>query len=285
MPEAAAWRSLGQTHCCALTVSRFRLDGGAMFGLVPRPLWAQKTPPDAQHRVPLACNSLLVRHGDEWTLIDSGCGDRFTQRQRQQYDLQALSLASVLQTAGIEAAAITRLVLTHLHFDHVGGAFIERQGTLYPTLPNARIYVQRGEWQDAVAGRSIMKSSYRPADLDALEASGRLHLIDGDADLTPYLSVFVTGGHTQFHQGVLVRDGGQTLAYAGELIPTRAHINPHWNMAYDMFPYQTLERKQAFLEQAVAGNWLLCWDHDPECLFSRLHRSDQGIYSVPAESP
>jgi glyoxylase-like metal-dependent hydrolase (beta-lactamase superfamily II) len=264
---------LGDLEVYHLCASRFRLDGGTMFGVVPRPLWEQVLAPDQRHRVELACNCLLLRQAGELTLIDTGCGSQWTPREQEIFAFDpAHTLAGALAAAGFAPEQVTRVILTHLHFDHAGGA---------PFLPRAAYLVQRGEWEDAVQGRSIMKSSYRPEVLRLLQESGRLRLLEGDTELDGEISLVVTGGHTAHHQGVWVRAGGHTLVYPGELLPTRAHLRPHWNMAYDMFPYHTLTRKRAFLAQALAEGWIIAWDHDPQLRWSRLEGDGENL--LPAE--
>lgn len=263
--------SLGDTEVYHLCASRFRLDGGTMFGVVPRPLWEKVSPPDERNRVELACNCLLVQQEHDLTLVDTGCGSTFTPKEREIFAFDpGLSLPKALAAAGFAPDQVTRVVLTHLHFDHAGGALELVEGGLRPTFPQATYWVQRGEWTDALQGVSIMKSSYRPEALLPLEESGQLRLLAGDTDLDGQLATFVTGGHTAHHQGVVVRASGRTLVYPGELVPTRAHLRLHWNMAYDMFPHHTLTRKQAFLAQALAGDWIIAWDHDPQVAWSRL---------------
>ncbi len=275
---------LGEVEIIHLCASRFRLDGGAMFGVVPRPLWEKQLPPDERHRVGLACNCLLLRRAGDLTLVDTGCGDRFTAKEQEIFAFdQALSLEKALAQAGFSRDQVTRVILTHLHFDHASGALRLEQGLLQPAFPRAEYLVQRGEWEDALQGRSIMKSSYRPEDLRPLERSGQLRLLEGDTQLDAQLSTFVTGGHTACHQGVLVRAGGRTLAYPGELVPTRAHLRLHWNMAYDMFPYQTLTRKREFLEQAGAQGWIAAWNHDPASPWNRLVRQGESWAAAEVE--
>lgn len=261
-----------------LCASRFRLDGGTMFGVVPRPLWEKVSPPDERNRVELACNCLLVRQDHDLTLIDTGCGSAWTAREQEIFAFDpAHTLSQALAAAGFTPAQVTRVILTHLHFDHAGGALHLEESGLRPLFPHAAYLVQRGEWQAALQGFSIMKSSYRPEALRPLEQSGQLRLLEGDTDLDGQLSTFVTGGHTAHHQGVWVRAGGHTLVYPGELLPTRAHLRLHWNMAYDMFPYQTLTRKKTFLAQAVAQRWIIAWNHDPHLSWSRLSGEEDHL--------
>ncbi|MBI2506470.1 MAG: MBL fold metallo-hydrolase [Candidatus Latescibacteria bacterium] len=268
-------------HLCA---SRFRLDGGTMFGVVPRPLWEKVLPPDERNRVELSCNCLLVRQGKNLTLIDTGCGSTFTPREQDIFAFDTShTLSRALAEAGFAPEQVTRVLLTHLHFDHAGGALHFEGGRLRPLFTQATYLVQRGEWEDALQGHSIMKSSYRPQALLPLEESGQLRLLDGDTPLDGHLSTFVTGGHTAHHQGIMIRTDTHTLVYPGELVPTRAHLRLHWNMAYDMFPYQTLTRKRDFLARAAVQHWIVAWDHDPALPWNRLEASGGQFTPVGVE--
>ena len=251
-----------------------------MFGVVPRALWSRSCPPDELNRIGLACNCMILKRPDALVLVETGCGDRFTEKERQIFAIGGSSLSSSLHQLGLEPESITHVVLTHLHFDHVAGALVKRGNDLIPVCPNATHLVQRGEWDDALAGRSVMKSSYIPEDLQALSQSGHVEYLHGDAEILPGLSVQVTGGHTPHHQAVVARDGGQTLVYPGDLIPTRAHLSPYWIMAYDMNPHETLLEKQTLVEQASSEGWIIAWDHDPEVAFSTLTREGDRIEAV-----
>ncbi len=256
-----------------------------MFGVVPRPLWEVQAAPDAQNRIAMACNCLLIRKQGELTLIDTGIGDRFTARERELFAIDPdIHVLSSLQMEGIRPEQITQVVITHLHFDHVGGALSRTDQGLKATFPQAIHIIQQGEWEDALQGRSIMRSSYRPEDLQALETSGRIRFVGGDTDLGSGISTFVTGGHTENHQGITIRTESQTIAYPADLLPTRNHLRPYWNMAYDMFPYQTLRRKQEFLQQACEQEWIIAWNHDPQKLWSRLHLDDAHYIAEDLES-
>lgn len=262
----------GDIEIIHIKAGRFRLDGGAMFGVVPKPLWETQAPADALNRIEMACNCLLIRARDEFTLIDTGPGDRFSAKEQEFFDFDPHArLATSLKAVGYSPEQITRVVLTHLHFDHAGGTLCQTAKGIKPAFPRASYVVQQGEWDDAILGHSTMRSSYRPDDLKILQDSGQLHFIRGDVELESGISTFVTGGHTEHHQGILIRAGSHTLAYPADLIPTRPHLRPYWNMAYDMFPYQTLKRKIEFMRQASEQNWIVAWDHDPGKLWSKLH--------------
>jgi glyoxylase-like metal-dependent hydrolase (beta-lactamase superfamily II) len=263
----------------------FHLDGGTMFGVVPKALWQREATPDAHNRIRLACNCLLLNIAGERILLDTGIGERFSAREREIYGIdQAQTLCSSLAAAGLKPTDITLVAFTHLHFDHFCGCLTEGPDGLLPLFPNAIHVVQRGEWDDALAGRSTMKSSYRTEDLRILQNQVDLRLIAGTEELAPGLETFVTGGHTESHQGFRLTVGDHTLVYPGELVPTRIHMRPYWNMAYDMLPHQTLTGKQIFLEQAAAGEWIVAWDHDPETPWSRIAKDGDRFVAVDLEA-
>ena len=263
---------------------RLRLDGGAMFGVVPRPLWERYNRPDDRNRIANACRCLLVQSTDTTVLIDTGCGDRFDAKGRDIFAVDTdVSLLASLEETGVDPADITHVVLTHLHFDHSAGALQAGAGGLVPTFPNATHIVQRGEFEDAQAGRSIMRSSYLPEDLDALKNSVDWLWTEGDGDVLPHVSVEVTGGHTRHHQSVLINGPIETLLFPGDVLPTRAHLRPYWVMAYDMIPYDTLTKKQELARRACEGRWIIAWDHDPDDPFSRLIKDEAGFHAVAVD--
>ena len=275
---------LGDAEAVHLPGGDFRLDGGTMFGLVPKALWQRVTTADEHNRIRLSCNCLLLKTGCGLVLLDAGFGERFSPRERTMYGMDGeQTLHGSLAVAGAAPEAITMVALTHLHFDHFSGCIVEGPTGLEPLFPNAVHVVQRGEWDDALAGRSTMRSSYRPEELHALARQVEMRFLDGDSELAPGLTTFVTGGHTRTHQGFRLEASGHTLVYPGELIPTRLHLRPYWNMAYDMFPYQTLTRKQQFTAEAAAQGWIVAWDHDPDAPWSRIAQDGEHFVARDVE--
>ncbi len=267
-----------------LRAGRFRLDGGAMFGVVPKALWQKQMPADADNCIAMACNCLLVRAPNALVLVDTGYGDHLNTKERQIYGVaDETTVTTALEQAGFSPDDVSHVILTHLHFDHATGALSGSGDDLQPTFPRARYLIQEGEWRDALEGRSTMKSTYRPDELLILERSGQLQLIQGDTEVCTGLATFVTGGHTQHHQGVRLNANDATLVYPGELVPMRTHLRPYWNMAYDMFPYQTIERKREFLERACAQEWVIAWDHDPGAPFSSVRGEGENYSAVNLE--
>ena len=275
---------LGDAEAVHLPGGDFRLDGGTMFGVVPKALWQRECPPDEHNRVRLSCNCLLLKTGGELVLLDAGFGERFSSRERAMYGMDgAHTLRGSLAAAGVAPEAITMVALTHLHFDHFCGCLVAGPAGLAPLFPNAVHAVQRGEWDDALAGRSTMRSSYQPEELHTLARQVEMRFLDGDSELVPGLTAFVTGGHTRAHQGFRFEAGGHTLVYPGELIPTRLYLRPYWNMAYDMFPYQTLTRKQHFAAEATAQGWIVAWNHDPDAPWSRIVQDGERFVARDVE--
>ena len=275
---------LGDAEVVHLPGGNFRLDGGTMFGLVPKVLWQRVATADEHNRILLSCNCQLLKTGRDLVLLDTGFGERFSPRERTMYGMDgAQTLRGSLAAAGVPPEDITLVALTHLHFDHFSGCLVEGPTDLAPLFPNAIHAVQRSEWDDALAGRSTMRSSYRPEELHALARQVEMRFLDGDGELVPGLTSFVTGGHTRTHQGFRLESSDHTLVYPGELIPTRLHLRPYWNMAYDMFPYQTLTRKQQFTTEAAARGWIVAWDHDPNVPWSRITQEDEHFVTHDVE--
>ena len=267
---------LGDAEVIHLPGGDFRLDGGAMFGLVPKALWQRVATADEHNRILLSCNCLLLKTGRDLVLLDTGFGERFSPRERTMYGMDgAQTLRGSLAAASVPPEDVTIVALTHLHFDHFSGCLVEGPTDLAPLFPNAIHAVQRSEWDDALAGRSTMRSSYRPEELHALARQVEMRFLNDDSELVPGLTTFVTGGHTRSHQGFRLESSGHTLVYPGELIPTCLHLRPYWNMAYDMYPYQTLTRKQQFTTEAAAQGWIVAWDHDPDVPWSRIAQEDE----------
>lgn len=261
---------------------RLGLDGGAMFGIVPRPLWERHVPPDDRNRIPLAMRCLLLRGHGRVILVDTGLGHKEDEKFERIYavDHGHSTLLGSLAALGVRPADVTDVVLTHLHFDHVGGATARGDdGTLRLTFPDATHHVQGSHW--AWAHESEREAaSFLPHNLDPLDASGRLQLADGAEAPFPNVEFLVVDGHTRGQQLVKVSDGERTLLYAADLIPTAAHVPLLWIMAYDVEPLATLREKERVLAEAVAGGWTLVYEHDPAAAASEVRRTDRGFEAV-----
>ncbi|GBE31028.1 putative quorum-quenching lactonase YtnP [bacterium BMS3Bbin04] len=243
----------------------FRLDGGGMFGVVPRAMWAKSDPPDEQNRIALNCNCLLVKTGDANVLIDTGCGGKWSDKEAAMFAIdKPRTLISDLERAGMKKEDITHVIHTHLHFDHAGGGtYIDNDGQLKTQFPNATYFAQRGEWEVANNPNSRDRRSYKPENLNPLTESGQLQFIDGDQEVLPGISVRVTGGHTKHHQVIFVKSGAHTAVYNGDLIPLVSHLPVPFVMAYDLYPLQTMTYKQSHLDEAAANDYLMIFEHSP----------------------
>ena len=256
---------LGTFELVPLRDGFFALDGGAMFGVVPKPLWERVAPPDARNRIRMAMRPLLVR-GREMVLIDAGCGDKMDAKAAAIYAFdRERHLDHSLAAAGLSAGDIDVVIASHLHFDHAGGLTTRHaDGTLRPRFPRARYIVVRGEWDDARHPHERNRASYFDENYVPLMEAGVLTLVDGDEEVLPGIRLRRTGGHTKHHQIVTIESGGRTAVFMADLIPTAAHAPLPWIMGYDLYPMETLEFKRAFLREAVAREYLVFFEHDPE---------------------
>jgi methylmalonyl-CoA epimerase len=255
----------GDLRLTALHDGPFRLDGGAMFGVVPRPLWGPLAPPDDRHRIQLAMRPLLVEA--EWgrMIVDCGAGDKMNAKQRDIYALdRTRTLDHALADVGLTAADITIALPTHLHFDHFGGATMREGDRLRPRFANARHFIRSAEWEDATHPHERNRASYLQDDFVPLRESGVVHFFDGDVTVRPGIEVERTGGHTGQHQIVYVRSGGRTAVFVADLIPTTAHLQDPWIMGYDLFPMDTLAFKKQFVREAIEREYLIFFEHDPK---------------------
>ncbi len=266
----------------AVDAGRLRLDGGAMFGIVPRPLWERHVAPDDKNRIPLAMRCLLLRGHGRTILVDTGLGHKADARFEAIYgvDHEHSTLLGSLDALGVAPGDVTDVVLTHLHFDHVGGATVRHaEGSLGLTFPDARHHVQRRHWD--WAHTSVREAaSFLAENLDPLEASGRLVLSDGDASPFPGVSFVVVDGHTHAQQLPLVRGGDGALLFAADLVPTASHVPLLWIMAYDVEPLETVREKEAVLARAASEGWWLVFEHDTETACARIEQTAKGFEAI-----
>ena len=243
----------------------FSLDGGAMFGIVPKPLWQKRHPADERNRVQLALRCLLIENGGRRVLVDAGIGSKWDDKHRDIYaiDQSHHGLDRDLLRAGCAREEVTDVVLTHLHFDHAGGITRFEHGQRVLSFPGATHHLQRRNWNWARHPSDKDAGSFRAENFDLLEGSGRLHLLDGQTELFPGIELFVSEGHTVGMQLVRVTSGESTLIFCGDLIPTTSHLRSSWVMAYDLYPLTSIEEKRMLLAQAVEEDWTLFFEHDP----------------------
>ncbi len=262
-------RQLGRFRLHALSAGGQRLDGGAMFGVVPKPLWQKKMPADERNRVPLALRPLLVQTDDELVLIDTGAGNKEDAKFRDMYGLEndgdPTALEDAIRDAGFQPSDVTVVINTHLHFDHAGGDTLRLpDGNVVPAFAGVRHVVQQGEWEFAHLQNERLRASYLLHNLDPLQAAGLLELVDGPAEIVPGIQVLPTPGHTPHHQSVLIHSDDEVALYLGDLVPTTAHLPLPWIMGYDVAPLVTLETKRTVLDWVKKERTLLLFEHDPE---------------------
>ena len=266
---------IGDLEVISLSDGFFYLDGGAMFGVVPKPLWERHAPADERNRIKLAMRPLLVR-GARTMLIDAGIGDKLSAKQADLLRLERTRhLDHSLAEAGLTPRDIDIVVATHLHFDHAGG-FTARDdtGALHPRFPRAQYLIRRGEWDEAIAPNERTRASYLPENLLPLADAGVLQLVDQDVTIMPGVRVWRTGGHTMHHQMVVIESAGQTAVFVADLIPTTAHLPEVWIMGYDLFPIDTLNFKRAFLREAIDRHYLVFFEHDPVLTAGYIREQD-----------
>lgn len=262
--------TIGSLVCHTIEAGLQRLDGGAMFGVVPKPLWERRIAADARNRISLQMRCLLVEHPDGLVLIDSGAGNKDDEKFHAIYGLEnagdpgPTALEDGIREAGHDPADVKWLINTHLHFDHAGGNTTKRpDGSIAPSFPGATYVVQKGEREFATSPNERIRASYLAANYQPITDAGLFRLIEGDTDILPGIRALVTPGHVPFHQSLLVQSGGETACFLGDLVPTSAHLPAPWIMGYDLEPLVTLETKKRVLTRAARENWLLLFEHDP----------------------
>ncbi|UCF18955.1 MAG: MBL fold metallo-hydrolase [Gemmatimonadota bacterium] len=273
--EKVISRKLGRFTLHALDAGRQWLDGGAMFGVVPRPLWQKKAAPDERNRIPLALRPLLVETGDALVLIDTGAGNKEDERFRDIYGLEnegePSALEDAIREAGFRPQDVALVINTHLHFDHAGGNTVARpDGSVELAFPEARYVVQQEEWDFAHLQNERVRASYLLPNFDPVYETGRFDFAEGAADIVPGIHVVPTAGHTPGHQSVLIESDGESALYLADLVPTAAHLPLPWIMGYDVEPLVTLETKRTVLEWAERERTLLVFEHDPNIAWGYL---------------
>lgn len=272
---------LGRFDVDIISGGKYKLDGGAMFGVVPKPLWEKSNPADERNRIELETNCLLIHTDEKKILVDTGSGTKFSPKEKDIFSLEDRSvLIDSLKTKGIEPSDIDIVILSHLHFDHAGGATRKEGGKVVPTFPGAAYIIQKREWEDAMNNFGVMKYSYRKENLVPLQESGQVEFIDGNSNILPGLSVIVTGAHTRSHQIIKIDSENKKGVYFADLIPTASHLKLPYVMAYDLFPQETLMKKRDFLNQAVEEKWQIFFDHDPKAPTGKIHKESEDVFRI-----
>jgi glyoxylase-like metal-dependent hydrolase (beta-lactamase superfamily II) len=260
----------------------FRLDGGAMFGVVPRNLWARVNPPDDQNRIRMNMNCLFIEAGDERILIDTGIGEKWSEKHRAMYGINRTRSfdESLKAIAGVAATDITIVINTHLHFDHAGGNSIRNDaGQAAPAFPNARYFISQAEYEHAESPTERDRASYFPENWQPVKESGQLELKAADYEVVPGLTMETHAGHNRSMQCPrLVHDSKVLFGFA-DLVPTRAHVPYAWVMGYDLYPVETVAAKKKLLPQAAQENWTCLFYHDPDQALGRIVE-DEGKLRV-----
>ena len=263
----------------------FRLDGGAMFGVVPKTMWEKRTPADDRNRITMAMRPLLVRSSTgPLMIIDAGCGDKMDAKSADIYGFDRReNLDVTLARAGVRAEDVSVVLASHLHFDHAGG-FTARDasGAVRPRFPHARYLANQGEWDDANHPHERNRASYFADNYVPLQEAGVLDLLPDNAAVAPGIRMRRTGGHTRFHHVIYLESGGTTAVFAADLIPTTAHVDVPWIMAYDLHPMETLEFKRAFVREAIDREYLIFFEHDPAVAAGYIRERNGRPYVEPA---
>jgi glyoxylase-like metal-dependent hydrolase (beta-lactamase superfamily II) len=273
---------LGDIEVLYLDGGTFGLDGGAMFGVVPKVLWEKKSPADEKNRIRMRANSLLVRAHRKNIVVETGNGTKMDPKQRSIYNVQdGDPLLDSLAQAGVKPEQIDLVINTHLHFDHCGGNTRMVKNRILPTFRRARYVVQRGELEHAMNPTERDRASYFPENFAPISKEGLWDLVDGDTEILPGISVARVPGHNADIQAVVITGGEKTLAFVADLLPTRHHIALPWIMAYDLYPLQSLETKRQWIPRMLTGQWIVVFGHDPDIAAATLHQRDGKIEVEP----
>lgn len=267
--------TVGDLELTILSDGTYELDGGAFFGVVPKVLWEKRIQADARNMLTVGTNSLLVRHGEQNVLIETGIGSKLSEKSQSIHKNQARLLKS-FEEAGVAPDEIDIVINTHLHFDHCGWNTHYRDGKAVATFPRARYYVQAGELAHAHEQHERDRVSYLTDNYDPLVESGQMLLLEGDAEIAPGVSARVFPGHTRDLQIVVVRSGGTVICYASDLIPTTHHLDPTWVMGYDLYPLTCIDNRHRFYAEAIPQKWLVVFTHDHQTPWAYVEMGAKG---------
>jgi len=267
--------TLGDFELTIVSDGTYFLDGGAFFGVVPKTMWSKKVTPDEQNRLDAGLNSLLVRTGNQNIFIETGIGNKLSEKMVHIYK-QPAKLLDNLHAAGVAPEDIDIVINTHLHFDHCGWNTVRHHGKIAPTFPRAKYYAPEGEWQYARHPSERDAISFISENYDPLVKSGQMTLLRGGEEILPGISVKTFPGHTAHMQAVIVRSGGMTACYTSDLIPTSAHINITWGMAFDLYPLETIESRKKYYAQAIPERWLTVFTHDDHTPWGYVEPGERG---------
>ncbi|WP_421775337.1 MBL fold metallo-hydrolase [Gracilimonas sp.] len=276
--------TFGSFELYTIETGDFRLDGGAMFGVVPKTLWSRGLPADEKNRIPMTMRCLLIKSKNtgKLYLIDNGAGTKFSDKMEDIYqlDYSVKNLENSFKHHGFSFEGVTDIIFTHLHFDHCGGSsFYNENEELQVTFPNANYHVVKKHWKNATNPNAREKASFLPENIEPLKESGKLNLVEQNHEYEAGLSAINVDGHTIGQQLPKIENGEDTIVFVADLLPTHVHIPLPWVMGYDMYPVQTLSEKDAFLKKAAEHNWMLYLEHDAHQEIIRVQQKD-GRFSV-----
>jgi len=272
--------SLGDFEITAVSDGTYPLDGGGFFGVVPKTLWERKVKADANNLVTAGLNSVIVRTGKNTVLIETGIGNKLPEKMIKIYG-QPAKLVENLRVAGVTPDDIDVVINTHLHFDHCGWNTARRGDKIVATFPKAKYYVQEGEWRHAHENQRD-GFSYLAENYDPLVESGQMKLLRGEQEILPGISVEVFPGHTRDMQAVVIDSGGKTACYISDLIPTTAHLDLNWVMAFDLYPLESVESRKRYYARAIPEKWLTIFTHDPRVPWAYVERDEKGKMAAKA---
>jgi len=269
----------GKFEIFTIVENSFKIDGGAMFGVVPKIIWEKLNPPDDKNLVKLDINLLLIKTGGENILIDAGIGDALSERQKKMFGIERASdLEKKLSEHHLTPEDIHLVLLTHLHADHAGGVIrLDKDGKKVPRFPDARHVVQKKEWEEAMYPDERTSATYFTSNLKILEEEKLLELVDGEDKVATGIRLVNTGGHTPGHQAVLIEGGENKILWAGDIIPSTHHLKIPYIASVDLFPRETMEQKRKFLKMCVDDGWLLAFDHDLKVKLGKLEEKEGGV--------
>ncbi len=268
---------IGAFNLHAIDAGTLRLDGGAMFGIVPRTLWERRMKPDARGRITLQMRCLLLEGEDRLMLIDTGAGTKTDEKFNDWFALKAVDPGEAIVQAGFLPDEVTDVILTHLHFDHAGGSTWRKGESIVPRFKNATYYVQRAQLESARAPNAREAGSFLPENIEPLSACGQLHTLDGPCNLVRGVDLNIVHGHTDAQQLVRVSGNEGSLVFVADLIPTIHHVRPPWIMAYDVRPLVTVSEKRAFLDEAAEHSFTVFFEHDPVIEIANVISGEQGV--------
>jgi glyoxylase-like metal-dependent hydrolase (beta-lactamase superfamily II) len=268
--------SLGDFELSVFSDGTYPLDGGAFFGVIPKVMWSRRVDSDNRNYVTAGLNSLVIRTGKRTVLVETGMGNKLSDRMIKFYG-QPAQLLDNLAAGGIAPEDVDIVINTHLHFDHCGWNTVrDKSGKIVPTFPRAKYYAPEGEWQYARHPSERDVISYLPDNYDPLVASGQMTLLKGGEEIVPGISVRTFPGHTASMVAVIVQSDGKRACYISDLIPTTAHIDISWGMAFDLYPLETIESRKRYYAQAIPEKWLTVFTHDPKTPWAYVEREESG---------